>query len=71
MRARVPVRGRLPLGSLHRAREGRAVQPRVVGALGGAAAPEGAKEFTLLFSGGLIRRVGLILKNEESEIAQL
>ena len=29
------------------------------------ALPEGAKEFTLLFSGGLIRRLGLILKNEE------
>lgn len=28
-------------------------------------APEGAKEFTILFSKGLIRRVGLILKNDE------
>ena len=28
-------------------------------------APKDAKEFTLLFSGGLIRRVGLILKNED------
>lgn len=31
---------------------------------GWAAAPEDAKEFTLLFSDGLIRRVGLILKND-------
>ncbi len=30
-----------------------------------ASAPEGAKEFTMLLSGGLIRRVGLILPNEE------
>lgn len=33
-------------------------------ATGWVSAPEGAKEFTLLFSQGLIRRVGLILKNE-------
>ena len=32
-----------------------------------AAAPEGAKEFTLLYSGGLIRRPVLILKNEEGK----
>lgn len=29
------------------------------------ALPDGAKEFTLLFSKGLLRRVGLILKNEQ------
>lgn len=29
--------------------------------------PEGAKEFTILFSGGLIRRPSLILKNEAGE----
>ncbi len=34
-------------------------------ASGWAEAPADAKEFTLLFSGGLIRRLGLILKNEE------
>lgn len=33
-------------------------------AYGWANSPEGAKEFTMLFSGGLLRRVGLILKNE-------
>ena len=32
---------------------------------GWADAPEGAKEFTLLLSGGLTRRVGLLLKNEQ------
>ena len=30
-----------------------------------AAAPEGAKEFTILYSGGLVRRPALILKNED------
>ncbi len=34
-------------------------------ASGWAEAPEGAKEFTLLLSGGLTRRVGLILRNEK------
>jgi len=33
-------------------------------ATGWASAPEGAKEFTILTSNGLVRRVGLILKNE-------
>lgn len=41
MRARVPVRGGVPVGALDRARQGGAVQPRFVGALGRVAAPEG------------------------------
>ena len=34
-------------------------------ATGWISAPEGAKEFTILLSKGLVRRVGLILKNEQ------
>lgn len=34
-------------------------------ASGWANAPEGANEFTMLYSGGLIRRVGLVLKNAD------
>lgn len=41
VRARVPVRGGVPVGALDRARQGGAVQPRFVGALGRVAAPEG------------------------------
>jgi len=41
------------------------VQSPIKPATGWAAAPADAKEFTILFSKGLIRRVGLILKNKE------
>ena len=41
------------------------VQSPIKPATGWAIAPNDAKEFTILFSKGLIRRVGLILKNEE------
>lgn len=41
------------------------VQSPIKPAAGWAAAPADAKEFTILFSKGLIRRVGLILKNDE------
>lgn len=41
------------------------VQTPIKPASGWAAAPEDAKEFTVLFSGGLIRRPGLILKNKD------
>ncbi len=40
------------------------VQSPIKPATGWAAAPADAKEFTILFSKGLIRRIGLILKNE-------
>lgn len=41
------------------------VQSPIKPATGWATAPNDAKEFTILFSKGLIRRVGLILKNKE------
>ena len=41
------------------------VQSPIKPATGWANAPEDAKEFNVLYSGGLIRHVGLILKNEE------
>ena len=40
-------------------------QTPIKDAQGWANAPEGAKEFTVLASGGFIRRLGLLLKNEE------
>jgi Uncharacterized conserved protein len=40
-------------------------------AQGWANAPEGAKEITLLFSGGLVRRPALILKNEDGIYDQI
>ncbi|WP_418953758.1 alkaline phosphatase family protein [Streptococcus sp.] len=44
------------------------VQSPIKPASGWAAAPADAKEFTILLSGGLIRRPSLILKNEETGV---
>lgn len=49
------------LGAANPGKEQSTIKP----ATGWTAAPEGAKEFTIFTSGGLVRRPALILKNEE------